>query len=204
MPVTLRRLASPALMLSLASLTAPFEAQAHQFQHPKILRLGVKRDRLILSLSYDINPGEDSKRMRSLFDRDANGALDDAEQQRLARYLEETATLWMKMTIDGEAAKLERVQVVPNRLVAPGESTDSLGIAILYEIPLPKSATVAIELFDRDKDRMRHVPLTIDLGADWRVAFSSQGELYPKSRQIQRVLLKEDAPLLLRLRRIER
>jgi hypothetical protein len=176
-------------------------AEAHQFEHPKILRVGVQRDKLVVSVTYDVNPGDESRSVRSLFDRDANGKLDDEEQKAIARFLEETAMLWLQISIDGAPVKLEKVSASPNRLNAPRESSDSLGIAILFQAALPAKDALAIAIVDRDKDRQKHVPLTVDLAADWEVMFASQGELYPKARQIQRIGLRAEVPLELRLRR---
>ncbi len=177
------------------------EAESHQFEHPKILRVGVQRDKLIVSVTYDVNPGDESRSVRSLFDRDANGKLDDDEQKAIARFLEETAMLWLQISIDGAPVKLDKVSTVPNRLNAPRESSDSLGIAILYEAALPAKDALTIAIADRDKDRGKHVPLTVDLAPDWEVVLASQGELFPKVRQIQRIGLRADVPLELRLRR---
>jgi hypothetical protein len=176
-------------------------ADAHQFEHPKTLRMGIKRDRLLVSVAYDVNPGEESKRTRSVFDRDGDGQLDPAEQDRLAHYLEETATLWMRVLVDDRPCKLDKVEMSPNRLNAPRDSTDSLGISILYSAPLPEADRVRIEVIDRDKDKAKHVPLIVDLSPDWDVVLATQGELHPAARQLSRIALGQDASVVLLLRR---
>ena len=35
----------------------------HQFPHPKIMRVGVRRDSIILAITYDVNPGMESSRL---------------------------------------------------------------------------------------------------------------------------------------------
>jgi hypothetical protein len=175
------------------------DASAHQFQHPKMLRLGVRADAILLSLTYDLNPGEDARMARSLFDRDGNGELDAGEREKLERYLEDTARLFLQVAIDGKEVTLERVELVASRLDLPRASSETLGIAAVYRAALPPGDRVSIRVADRDKDRARHVPLVVDLAPGWDVELATQGELHPKSRQLQRILLSEDHPFELRL-----
>jgi hypothetical protein len=174
---------------------------AHQFQHPKVMRLGVLADRLLIHVSYDVSPGDDARLHRSLFDRDGSGALDEAEQKKLAQYLIDVSVLFLRLTINGEKIVPERTETKTARLDLPAASTDTLGVSFILTAPLPAGPAVSIEVGDRDKDRARHVPVTVDLAEGFEVAFSSPGELFPEVRQIHRITLKEGEPLVLRLRR---
>src|SRR5262249_13043165 len=151
---------------------------------------------------YDVSPGEDARLHRSLFDRDANGVLDDGEKKKLEQYLVDTAMLFLKLTIDGQKVVPERTETQSNRLDVPTASTDSLGVSFILTAALPAAPAVSIELADRDKDRARHVPVTVDLAEGFEVAFASPGEFFPEVRQIHRIMLKEGEPFVLRLRRV--
>lgn len=174
---------------------------AHQFQHPKVLRVGVLPDRLLINVGYDVSPGEDARLHRSLFDRDQNGTLDPEEKKKLEQYLVDTAMLFMRLSINGEKVVPERTETQTTKLDLSTRSTDMLGVAFVLSAPLPADATFTVELGDRDKDRSRHVPVTVDLAPGFEVVFSSPGELFPEVRQLHRIMLKEGEPLVLRLRR---
>lgn len=190
---------APILAAAGLSLMGP-PAQAHVFEHPKILRVGLQPDRLLVSVTYDLNPGRQSLEARGLFDRNQDGALDPEEQVKLAKFLEDSAMLFLKVKVGGQALRLERVEASPRQLDRPSGSSESLGISLLYAAPLPKDAVV-LELEDRDRDRQKHVPVVVDLAPTWRVALASQGELSNTTHQIQRVMLAAGAPLRLEVER---
>lgn len=176
---------------------------AHQLDHPKVLRLGVRRERLILSVTFDTNPGQESARVRATFDRDASGALDGAEAERLERFLLDSALLFLAVRVDGAPVDLERLELVRTGFEEPVGSARSLGFAALLGwagAELAPGQAREVVVADRDKDRTRHVPLVVDVGAGLEVAFASQGELDPHLRQLRRIMLREGAPLVLRLR----
>jgi hypothetical protein len=176
-------------------------AVGHQYEHPKVLRLGVLADRVLFNVSYDVNPGEDARLHRSLFDRDGSGVLDEGEKKKLEQYLIDTALLFFKLSIDGKKIVPERVETKGVRLDAAVGSTEALGVAFVLSAPLPAGPIFTLELADRDKDRARHVPLVVDLSAGYEVLLSVPGELFPEARQIHRIMLKEGEPLFLKLAR---
>lgn len=200
-----RRSLALALVLCSASVSAvPARAEAHRFAHPKNVRLGVQHDRVLLSITYDASPGDESRLLRALYDRDANGMLDEDEQQKLATYLEQNAILWIKLRIDGELAKMVRLEATSHRLTLPSNATESIGISLLYLAPLVApigESVMEVVLEDRDKDAASYVPTIVDLDDGFDVMFANQGELHPRTNQIQRIKLKNGAQLALRLRR---
>lgn len=179
-------------------------AAGHQFAHPKVLRLGVRADRLLLQVTFDLDPGATSRTVREVFDRDASGRLDDVERAKAERFLVESAMLFLKLEIDGRAVAPELLEVVPSNLDRPVGSTETVGVAAVLEATFaapPPGGRVVIALADRDRDRAKHVPAVVDLAEGWDVAFASQGELHPGPRRIERVLLSDGAPLALTLER---
>jgi hypothetical protein len=177
---------------------------AHQFTHPKVIRLGVKEDRLLIAVNYDVNPGQDSMQLRGLFDRDADGSLSSEEQDKLTAYLEQMAMLYFDLRIDGAKVKPERISSVPFRIDAPAASPLSLGVALLYSTPLPARGTCDLSVADQTKSRDAHVPVVVDLTEGWEVMFASQGELFRSPFAIHRVRLDRGRPLDLSLVRTER
>ena len=174
---------------------------AHQFAHPKAIRLGVKEDRLVIAVSYDVSPGQDALQLRGLFDRDADGSLSLEEQEKLTGYLEQMAMLYFELRIDGERVTPARISRTPFRIDQPASSSDTLGVALLYDAPLPARRSCEVSLADQTKARDTHVPLVVDLTEGWEVAFASQGELHPSPFAIHRVRLDRGRPLTLSLRR---
>lgn len=174
---------------------------AHQFTHPKVLRIGVKPDQLLIAANYDVNPGQDALQLRSLFDRDADGKLSPEEQDKLTTYLEQMAMLYFELEVDGAKVKPAKISATPFRIDLPASATDALGIALLYSVPIPSHETVELVFVDQSKSREAHVPVVVDLTEGWEVAFASQGELSPSPFSIQRVRLDRGRPLVLRLRR---
>lgn len=177
-------------------------AEAHVFEHPKILRVGLQADRLLVSVTYDLNPGRQSLEARGLFDRNQDGTLDPEEQVKLAKFLEDSAMLFLKVKIGGQATRLERLEASPRQLDRPTGSSESLGISLLYAAPLPQGGGV-VEIEDRDRDKQKHVPVVVDLAPTWRVTLASQGELSNTTHQLQRVMLSAGAPLRLQVERRE-
>jgi len=159
-------------------LLAPILALlGHQLEHPKLLRVGVQADRLLVSVTYDLAPGQASQQARALFDRDGDGALNLEEQEKLATYLEKTALLWLRIELDDAPLPLMRIERSSSRLDLPVEATQTLGIALLLQAPLPQRPELRLRIHDRDREADRHVPLSVDLSETWRVRFASEGEL---------------------------
>lgn len=194
------RRAGAQLLAGLWLASAGGAAEAHVFEHPKILRVGLQADRLLVSVTYDLNPGRQSLEARGLFDRNQDGTLDPEEQAKLAKFLEDSAMLFLKVKIGGQAIRLERLEASPHQLDRPSGSSESLGINLLYSAPLPADG-VELELEDRDRDKQKHVPVVVDLAPTWRVTLASQGELSNATHQIQRVMLAAGAPLRLQVER---
>lgn len=174
---------------------------AHQFTHPKTLRLGVRPDRLVLQIQYDVSPGRDARRTRALFDRDSDGALDAGERARLVSYFEDLCRTWLRVELNGAPVAWKRRGASPHRLDRPVEDDTTLGVALLYEAAIPAGEPIHLLVRDRTRDRDRHVPLVVDLAPGLRVRWASQGELHPGAGRIRRVSLSEGRPLELRLSR---
>lgn len=185
-------------VLALLLLAGP--AGAHTFEHPKTLRLGVREDRMFLAVNFDVNPGQEALRTRALFDRDADGALSPDEQTVLVAALERMAWLWLKTTVDGAKVAWTLREKAPSRVDRPADDDQTLGVALLYEVKIPKEG-FELTLEDRERDAGKHVPLEVDLGPGWSVALASQGELHPEARQVRGVQLGVGRSVILRLRR---
>ncbi|MFO0724970.1 MAG: hypothetical protein U1E65_14415 [Myxococcota bacterium] len=184
----------------LLALWAP-RAWAHKFEHPTVLRLGLRDGELLLSVVYDLNPGDESKQLRGLFDRDGNGSLDESERAKILDYLVRTVELWLKLRLDGAPLRLEKAQIQGTHLDSPPGSTESLGISILYKASIPVRAALRLEVEDRDKDAEKVVPLTLDLGPGWTLELASQGEWQPRIRSLERVFLGPSEGLRIELSR---
>lgn len=180
-----------AIMLSLA---------AHQFEHPKILRVGVQDGIVLLAITYDLNPGRESARARALFDRDTNGTLDEAERAKLEQYLVKTATLWLELDVQGTRVSTNTATVSRTRFDRPAGDTSSIGVSALLRVPAP-GEKLEIRVADRVKDKRKHVPVVVDLAGPYRVRLSTQGELDPDARQIRGIRLEHGRDLRLHLRR---
>lgn len=184
--------------------SASVEAQAHEFEHPKAVQIGVRPSSLVVAVSYDVNPGNEARMLRALFDRDADGRLGADEEKLLSQYLERTAMLFFDMKIQSETAQMVRREATSDRTGLPVDANSSMGIRLLYTVDLPEPDTVRqlrIEISDRDKDGTKHVPLMLDVAPEWNVALASQGEFHPSTRQIARVRLNSKAGLTLEIRR---
>ena len=187
------------VVVSVAMLCIATEGFAHVFEHPKTLRLGIRGQRAYLSVSYDVDPGQDARRTRALFDRDTDGRLDPEERQRLEKGLERRARVWLRTERDGEPLDWTIKERKPHRFDRPTDDATTLGLALLYEAELPK-APLTLTIHDRERDKAKHVPLIVDLGPKWVVDFASQGELSADGARLSRVRLADGRPLVLRLR----
>jgi hypothetical protein len=176
-------------------------ALAHRFEHPKIVEAEVRPDHVVIWWSYDVDPGEASRQLRALFDRDADGRLSPAEQSALTEYLVRTAGLFSELEVDGAPVTPERISTRPSRVELPTEASQSLGVRVELRLPLPDRPRVELRWRDRDKDARRHVPLTLRLDPGWRVRLASQGELEPSTRTVRSVRLGPGRGLDLRLDR---
>lgn len=181
-------------------LSAP--AAAHKFEHPKILRLGVAESELVVAVNYDVNPGDEARQLRAVFDRDSDGSLSAHEQAQVMDYLERTALLWLRLKLGGTPLELTRKQAQGSHVDAKVSSADSIGILLLYSAPIPPStARLELELSDRDKDATKVVPLTADVAPLWQVELATQGEWQPRLRSLERVFLTPSEGLRLVLLR---
>ena len=186
--------------LSVLLVLAAAPVAAHRFEHPKTIQARVQGEALEIVMLYDLDPGRDSQMARALFDRDDDGALSDGEQAALVRYLEQTALLFFELEIDGHTVTATRGARVPHRADRPVASSKSLGLRLHLHAPVA-GAAVRIRLRDRDKDRARHVPVQLDLGPGWVLAFASQGEWVPSLHRLQGARLASGRDLQLTLRR---
>jgi hypothetical protein len=173
-------------------------ALAHRFEHPKVLRIGVQAERLVIAWNFDVNPGPDALRTRGLFDRDADGRLDDGERKKLEKYLLDTTLLFLRIRIDGAAVDLTGARVEAHRMDRPAADDSTLGISALVTVPRPAGAFELV-VEDRDKDATKHVPVVVDLAVAEPVALASQGELDPAARRIHGIRLERGRPFVLRL-----
>lgn len=187
-----------ALVLGLLLFAVP--ALAHRFVHPKSLRVGVRSDRVLLSITYDVSPGREARQTRAVFDRNSDGRLDEKEQRALLRYLEQLATRWLEVSVDGARQTLKRTSVQGHQLDLPADAHQTLGASMLLTAPLPRGS-LKLRIKDRDKDKKSHVPTVVDLAPQWQVQMSSQGELHPKARRLRRIRLAPGRALVLHLQR---
>lgn len=177
-------------------------ALAHRFAHPKSLRLGVRDGRLLLAISFDVNPGRDALRTRALFDRDSDGRLEEAEQAKLRATLENQARLWLKTRLGTDPVDWRRREATGHRLDRPVSDDGTLGLSLLYEAPIGARDEISLTIEDKDRDASKHVPLTVDVGPGWRIERASQGEWHRAPRQLSRVALAKGRPLVLVLSRV--
>lgn len=182
------------ITLTLFGLAAP--AAAHRFEHAKSLRLGVREDgRLVLAMAYDVNPGREARRTRAMFDRNADGALDEAERTRLLEAMEKICWSWLEIRQGERPVKWRQRDRAGHRLDRPTRDDSTLGVSLVYEAEGARAGAVRITIRDRDKDLAKHVPLVVDLAPGWHVKLASQGEWHPDARQIGGVALRPDQPL---------
>jgi hypothetical protein len=199
---------SPALLAFLASaalLATSTRAEAHRFEHPRQLRVGITKERIVVSMIYDLDPGERSRTARQLFDRNTDGQVEPDEQKLLEAWMERTALRFFSISLavsGGEAAPLplETVRREGHRTELPSRASESLGSSLLLSAPLPPEASGWIlEIKDQDVDASKHVPLVLDLAPGVSLRYASQGEWHPTARQLHRVALGKEQHLRLEL-----
>ena len=167
------------------------------------MQLGVRKGTVVIAVTYDVNPGDESRQLRAMFDRNADGRLDSGEQTKLQKYLERMAMLFFKMRIGDRSATLIRSGTSAHRVGLPADASQTMGVSLLFTAYLPKhddGELLTIGISDRGKDAKKHIPLIVDVGGGWTVALASQGEFHPESRQIQRIRLNKGRSLTLKLR----
>jgi len=167
-------------------------AEAHKFDHPKSIRLGITPGAVAVAVTYDVDPGDPSRQLRGLFDRDGDLQLGMEEQARLTKYLEDTATLWLKVEVDGLPVTLARRAREVTALELPVGSSKTLGISLVYTASVSAGR---LRLRDRDKDARTHVPVVVDLAPGLRLRSANQGEWHPRLRQVHRVMVGPELPL---------
>lgn len=161
----------------------------------------MEKERIVLAVTLDVDAGDDAKMLRGLFDRDADRQLDASEQEKMLDYLEETAFLWLRIEASGKKLSLVRRERQGLRIDLAAESTQNLGLSAVYEAPIPPAERLDLLVADRDKDGAKHVPLIVDLSSGDAVLSATQGEWHPSLRQLHRVRLRAEDPLLLSVRR---
>lgn len=180
---------------------------AHRFEHPRQLRVGLDEGRLVVSMVFDLDPGEPSRTARQLFDRDADGRVDETERALLEAWMERTALRAFRVRAGARAGELARLELETvrrdgHRTGLPSHATETLGLSLLLAAPLPEApGELWLELEDEEPDRRKHVPLLLDLAPAWSLRFASQGEWHPAPRQLHRVALSAEHPLVLRVGR---
>jgi hypothetical protein len=176
---------------------APGAAISHQLEHPKSLRLGIRADAVVLSVTYDVDPGEPSRLLRGLFDRDASGQLEPAEQAMVTRYLEDTARLWLVLEADGRPLTWQTRSREGARLDQPAASTGSVGLSLVLTASVAMGAELRLRLADRDRDTRKHVPAVVDVAPGLRLRYASRGEWHTTLRQLHQVRLSPGVDLQL-------
>ena len=176
---------------------APWAALGHQLEHPKTLRLGVRDGVVVLSLTYDVDPGEPSRTLRGLFDRDASGQLEPPEQAMIMRYLEDTARLWLVVETGGQPVAWHTRSREGARLDQPAAATGSVGLALVLTASVVVGTELRLRLADRDRDGRKHVPAVVDVGPGLRLRYASRGEWNATLRQLHQVRLSPGVDLWL-------
>lgn len=193
-----------ALYLGAALLSWTSLVYGHRFEHPRQIRLGMKRDRVVVSMIYDLNPGEPSRTARQLFDRNTDGVIDEGERALLESWMERTALRFFSVSLsrpDGASEQIgfETLRREGHRTTLPSSATETVGLSLLLSAPLPSGpGPFELRVEDYEADQRTHVPLVLDLEPGLSLDFSSQGEWHPATRQLQRVELSKDRPLRLR------
>ena len=179
-------------------------SEAHRLKYPKSLTLELRNKKVLLTMTYTVNPGQEASMLRALYDRDADGRLNGEEQERLTEYLEKMATMFLRVSIDGEIARLVQLDSSMQRADFRATSSKAMGMQLRFSAPLPeveKGKTFTMSVVDRDKDAKKHVPTVVDVGKNWSVIMADQGEFHPTTRQVLNVKLSEEATLNLEIRR---
>ena len=153
----------------------------------------------MLAVTYDVDPGDPSRMLRGLFDRDGDLRLDSAEQAKLTKYLEDTATLWLKLELGGDPVVLRRKSRETSPLDLPVGSSQTIGISLVYTASVT-GPLGRVRLTDRDKDARIEVPVVVDVGPGLSIQSANQGEWHPRLRQIHRVVLDAKLDLSLDVR----
>lgn len=150
---------------------------------------------VVLSLTYDVDPGEPSRTLRGLFDRDGSGQLEPPEQAMLLRYLEDTARLWLVLTAAGQPVTWRVRSREGTRLDLPAAATSAVGLSMVLTASVATGAELHLRLADRDRDGRKHVPTVVDVAPGFRLRYASRGEWHPALRQLHQVRLAPGAEL---------
>lgn len=182
-------------------------AVAHRFEHPRQLRIGLDADRILVSMVFDLDPGEPSRTARQLFDRNTDGQIDEDERALLERWMERTALRFFEVSATGPDAApkvftFETLRREGHKSDRPSSATETLGLSLLLSAPLPEATSeLWLQVKDQEPDQRKHVPLLLDLAPGWALRASSQGEWHPATRQLRRVSLSAGRPLCLHISR---
>ena len=92
----------------------------------------------MFTVTYTVNPGQEASLLRALYDRNSDGRLDGEEQERLTEYLEKTAVMFLRVTIDGDLARLVRLDSTMQRADFRVAASEAMGMQLRFSTPLPK------------------------------------------------------------------
>ena len=136
--------------------------------HPRHEALRLSAAGLRLLVDYEVAAGDASRALRQAFDRNRDGALDDAEQQALADHLARTATLRTGLRVDGAEVPLRRAAVRPEKVDQPASSGALLAVRVELAADWPPEKKLffffrrARQVEVRDEDETGHVPVTAE------------------------------------------
>lgn len=185
------------LVLILGSVSSP--ATAHVGKQAKSIRLRMSSQKLVVEVTWDVNPGDDAKVVRATYDRNQDGRLDEAELGVLRAFLGRNATSGLVLSLGGSEVRPKLLAQTFFGLDLAAGAPEPLGIRASFEL---EHGGAEIRLEDRsvppklDLD----VPVVVDVEPGVIVAFANMGELSVKDRQVRRVKINNSAAFIVRAR----
>ena len=151
------------LVAALAVASLPSAALAHHNAHPLHLHVGLTCRGLELVVAYALQPGAESRDLRSLFDADRDGALSEGEQVRLLAALRELSTFGLRVSVAGSPASLPEARVLESiGADKPAQSGEDLGIRVQVDVPVVWTEQAQpVRFRDRHKDPRYDVSVTV-------------------------------------------
>ena len=157
-------------------------ARAHTVQFPRLVHIVFEPHRLTTGVGFSQHAGTVAGDMRSRFDTDSNGLLDEAEQEALTVWLDSRARRNLRLELNSTPllpAVVERqLDLARDSGATEGDGIRMSSSAVLAIGLVP--GTHELRISDRPRNARQVVPLRIDLPAGWEVAeVVAEGEAIP-------------------------
>lgn len=168
---------------------------AHQFEHPKSVRLGLTPNKWVLGVDFDVSPGPEATAIRSRFDRNTDHRLDADEQQRLFNHMRTRSLDTLRVIVENHPVRWTLHTKRSHQLDRSASSDLMLGASWVLTSKISPADRLSVRIVDRSPVV---VPLTVDVPAPWHLELASQGEWHPEFRHL-RTHLEPGVELTLKL-----